>query len=113
MTKPAPFAEIWRGPFLESVHSGHAVVCDDTGEIVQAWGDPDLVVLPRSSSKMIQALPLITSGAADAAGLTTQHLALACASHQGAAIHTDRVQVWLDTLGLTDDAFRCRPPGTP
>lgn len=109
MTKPTPFAEIWRGAFLESVHSGHAVICDDTGQIVEAWGDPTSVVLPRSSSKMIQALPLITSGAADAAGLSTEQLALACASHQGAAIHTDRVQVWLKTLGLTDDAFRCGP----
>ena len=109
MTKPAAFAEIWRGPYLESVHSGHAVVCDDTGQIVQAWGDPTAIVLPRSSSKMLQALPLITSGAADAASLTTEQLALACASHQGAAIHTDRVGVWLETLGLTDDAFRCGP----
>jgi len=109
MTQAAPFAEIWRGSFLESVHSGHAVICDDSGQIVQAWGDPDLVVLPRSSSKMIQALPLITSGAADAYGLTTEHLALACASHQGAAIHTDRVGVWLDALGLDDHAFRCGP----
>lgn len=109
MTQPSPFAEIWRGPFLESVHSGHAVICDDTGQIVQAWGDPTTVILPRSSSKMIQALPLITSGAADKAGLSTEHLALACASHQGAAIHTDRVGKWLETLGLDDTAFRCGP----
>ena len=53
MIKPAPFAEIWRGPFLESAHLGHAVVCDETGQVVQAWGDPDLVVLPRSSSKTV------------------------------------------------------------
>jgi len=109
MTQAAPFAEIWRGPFLESVHSGHAVICDDTGQIVQSWGDPGLIVLPRSSSKMIQALPLVQSGAADKAGLGTEQLALACASHQGAAIHTDRVGVWLDTLGLQDDDFRCGP----
>jgi L-asparaginase II len=109
MTKPAPFAEIWRGPFLESVHSGHAVVCDDMGQIVHTWGDPEAIVLPRSSSKMIQALPLITSGAADAANLGAEHLALACASHQGAAIHTERVGDWLKTLGLADDAFRCGP----
>ncbi len=109
MTKAAPFAEIWRGPFLESVHSGHAVVCDESGQIVQSWGDPDAVVLPRSSSKMLQALPLITSGAADAARLGTEHLALACASHNGAAIHTERVGKWLDTLGLGDDDFRCGP----
>ena len=107
MTKAAPFAEIWRGPILESVHSGHAVICDASGQIVEAWGDPEKVILPRSSSKMIQALPLINSGAADKAGLSTEQLALACASHQGAAIHTDRVGVWLDTLGLSDDDFRC------
>ncbi|MBT3466424.1 MAG: asparaginase, partial [Rhodobacteraceae bacterium] len=109
MTNPAPMTEIWRGPFLESVHSGHAVVCDDTGQIVHAWGDPDAVVLPRSSSKMIQALPLIRSGAADAHGLTTQQLALSCASHQGAAIHIDPVAEWLEQLGLSDDDFRCGP----
>ena len=109
MTNPAPFAEIWRGPFLESVHSGHAVICDGTGQIVDAWGNPEAVILPRSSSKMIQALPLITSGAADKAGLTTEQLALSCASHQGAAIHTDRVAVWLETLGLNDVDFRCGP----
>lgn len=109
MTQAAPFAEVWRGPFLESVHSGHAVICDSNGQIIEAWGDPDLTVLPRSSSKMIQALPLITSGAADRYGLTTEQLALACASHQGAAIHTDRVGHWLGVLGLTEDAFRCGP----
>lgn len=109
MTKPVPMAEIWRGPFLESVHTGHAVVCDDTGQIVESWGDPDAIVLPRSSSKMIQGLPLIESGAADAYGLTTEHLALACASHQGAAIHTDRVNTWLKHIGRQDDDFRCGP----
>jgi L-asparaginase II len=109
MTAPAPFAEIWRGPFLESVHSGHAVICDATGQIVDAWGNPDAVVLARSSSKMIQALPLVRSGAADEFGLTTKQLALSCASHQGAQIHVDSVGAWIKDLGLTDDDFRCGP----
>jgi L-asparaginase II len=109
MRKPAAMAEVWRGPLLESRHLGHAVICDDTGQIVEAWGDPDHVFYPRSSSKMIQALPLVASGAADAHGLTSEHLALACASHNGAAIHTDRVQRWLGDLGLDDDALRCGP----
>ena len=109
MNASAVFAEVWRGPFLESFHHGDAVICDDTGQIVRAWGNPDKVILPRSSSKMLQALPLITSGAADRAGLGTEQLALACASHQGAAIHTDRVSAWLGALGLSDDDFRCGP----
>lgn len=109
MAHPVSLAEVWRGPFLESHHIGHAVVCDGSGQIVSAWGDPDAVVLPRSSSKMIQALPLLTSGAADARALTTEQLALACASHQGAAIHVDRVNRWLADLGLSDDALCCGP----
>ncbi len=109
MTSPAPFAEIWRGEFLESVHSGHAVICDENGDIMQAWGNPEAVVLARSSSKMIQALPLVRSGAADAFGLGTRQLALSCASHQGARIHLDGVGAWLKELGLNDDAFRCGP----
>lgn len=107
MTQPVLMTEIWRGDLLESQHFGHAVICDDTGQIVKSWGNPDAVIYPRSSSKMIQALPLLTSGAADKYGLTAEHLALSCASHNGAAIHTDRVKAWLDMLGLDDDAFRC------
>jgi L-asparaginase II len=107
MTQAVPLTEIWRGPRPESVHLGHAVICDASGGIVEAWGNPEEVVLPRSSAKMIQALPLVTSGAADAHGLGTEQLALACASHSGAAIHTARVTRWLDGLGLGDADFRC------
>lgn len=109
---PVPLAEIWRGPFAESVHCGHAVVADSEGGIVEAWGDPDAVVLPRSSAKMIQALPLVASGAADAAGLGERHLALACASHEGAELHVRAVADWLTAIGAGEGDLRCgaQPP---
>lgn len=107
MNSAVPLCEVWRGPMIESVHMGHAVVCDDTGQIIKSWGDPDAIVYPRSSSKMIQALPLVASGAADRFGLTDRHLALACASHNGAHIHTGLAQTWLSDLGLGDDDLRC------
>ena len=75
--------------------------------MVEAWGDPDAIIYPRSSCKMLQALPLIESGAADAVGLQTEQLALSCASHNGAAIHTSSVGAWLDTLGLGESDLRC------
>jgi L-asparaginase II len=106
---PDTLVEILRGPFTESVHAGHAVICDGAGAIVHAWGDPAAVVLPRSSAKMIQALPLVTSGAAAAAGLDDRRLALACASHQGAPVHVEAVAGWLAELGLDDDSLRCGP----
>jgi len=107
MKQPVRMVEIWRGDFLESYHTGHAVICDMSGEIVEAWGDPNQIILPRSSSKIIQALPLIESGAANAFGLTSEQLALSCASHQGAYIHTSRVQNWLSNLELNDSHYRC------
>lgn len=107
MAEPVEMIEVWRGEILECLHLGHAVVCDTSGTIVHAWGDPDAVIYPRSSCKMIQALPLVESGAADAFGLRVDQLALSCASHRGAAIHTDRVANWLDNLGLSETDLRC------
>lgn len=109
MTAPVPLVEIWRGSLLESCHSGHAVVYDDSGQIVESWGNPDALIYPRSACKMVQALPLLTSGAAAKYRLQDSQLALACASHNAAAIHTDAVQDWLQTLGLSDDSLRCGP----
>ncbi len=109
MNQPANpvLAEVWRGEILECVHRGTAVVASAEGEVVEAWGDPARVILPRSSYKMIQALPLVESGAADAAGLGAEHLALACASHQGAMVHTGLASRWLAAIGLAERDLRC------
>ncbi len=108
MTQPVEMVEVWRGEFLELRHRGHAAVCDASGAVVEGWGDPEAVILPRSSCKMIQALPLAESGIE----LDDERLALACASHEGAAIHVERVRAWLAELGLADDDLRCgaQPP---
>ena len=107
MGKAVEMVELWRGGLLESTHRGHAVLCDEKGEIVEAWGDPGRVIFPRSSCKMLQALPLVESGAADAFGLTEAHLALSCASHQGAALHVNMASDWLAGIGLGEPDLRC------
>ena len=99
----------WRGDHLENVHRGHAVIVGADGDIEQAWGDPSAVIFPRSACKMIQALPLVESGAADSLGLTDRQLALACASHRGADMHVTAVRDWLGTLGLGEDDLICGP----
>lgn len=107
MAGAVPMVELWRGGMLESSHLGHAVICDAQGGIVESWGDPETVIFPRSSCKMLQALPLLESGAAAAHGLNDAQLALACASHQGAAVHTGMVARWLADLGLGEADLRC------
>jgi L-asparaginase II len=101
-----PVLEVWRGGLLENAHLGHAVVCDAKG-VVQSWGNPEAVIFPRSSAKMIQALPLLETGAADARGLSDAHLAFACASHEGAGLHVDMAGRWIADLGLQESDLRC------
>lgn len=101
--------ETTRGPMVENRHRGAAAICTASGDTVESWGDVDSEILPRSSIKMIQALPLIESGAADAAKLTYAQLALACASHQGSRIHTEMIDAWLSTMGMTQDDLLCGP----
>lgn len=107
MGQAAELVEVWRGDLLESTHRGHVVIAHAGGDLVGVWGDADRVIYPRSSAKMFQALPLIETGAADAAGLTPAHLALACASHEGAALHVDMARDWLETLGMGEADLRC------
>lgn len=104
--RAAEMIELWRGGQRESLHHGDAVVCDTKG-VIEAWGRPEQIVFPRSSCKMIQALPLLESGAAEAAGLSDRQLALACASHNGARMHVEAVDGWLRGLGLAEPDLRC------
>ncbi|TFL18964.1 asparaginase [Jannaschia formosa] len=107
MAGDVELVRVVRGDLVESVHRGHAVICDGAGTVIEAWGDPAAVIYPRSACKMIQALPLLETGAGR--DLTSRHLALACASHQGADIHVDLARNWLADMGMGDDDLRCGP----
>jgi len=101
--------EVTRGDFVESRHRGSAVVVNTAGEVVQAWGDVERLVYPRSALKPIQALPLIETGAAARWGLGLEEIALACASHNSEPFHVGTVVRWLDRVGLGIDDLECGP----
>ena len=107
-----PMVEVLRNNHLESLHFGSAVVIGAGNESIFEWGDVDKLVYPRSAMKMIQAIPLIDSGAAESYGLGQEQIALACSSHQGSVLHTSLLKKWLAELGLTEKNLRCglQPP---
>lgn len=107
MTANPILVEVSRGGEVESVHRGRACVVDASGKVVRAWGDIESHICPRSSTKPFQALPLVTTGAADAFLLGAEELALACASHSGEHEHTSRVAAWLSRLDLSVDDLAC------
>jgi L-asparaginase II len=101
--------EITRGSLVESVHRGSIAIADAEGTIRFALGDVESPVYPRSALKPIQALPLIESGAAEKFGLSDEEVALACASHSGEPMHTQRVAAWLDRIGCNESDLACGP----
>jgi L-asparaginase II len=99
----------WRGELIENRHRGAIAVCDPNGKLLHAWGDVEALVYPRSAIKMLQALPLIESGAAEHFKLSDAELALACSSHGAEPDHTETVQQWLARIGLDEGALECGP----
>lgn len=115
MTDPI-LVEVTRGALVESRHAGRAAVVDADGALVLGLGAVDDLVFPRSAVKVMQALPLIESGAADAFGFTDEMLAMACASHGGEPGHADTAAAALAKLGLDESALECgahRPTYSP
>jgi L-asparaginase II len=100
-------ARVIRGDVVESVHRGHYVMIDGNGRVVASAGSPKTVTFIRSAAKPFQALPFITSGAADAFGFSEEEVALACASHSGEARHVRIVELMLERIGLGEIHLRC------
>lgn len=100
---------VTRGTIVESIHRGRIAVVDVSGTVKMRAGDITSPVYPRSAIKILQALPLIETGAADTAGFTDEELALACSSHGGEVRHTETTQRMLTKIGLAVDDLECGP----
>ncbi len=100
-------AHVVRSEIIESIHRGHISVVDGEGSTIVSVGEAQTVTFLRSAAKPFQALPFITSGAADAFGFTDDEIAMAIASHSGEKIHVERVAKMLDKIGLTENDLRC------
>ncbi|MES2992039.1 MAG: asparaginase [Pseudomonadota bacterium] len=99
--------DVLRGSAIESTHCGALAVLDADGAVVASLGDIERPIFPRSAVKVLQALPLVASGAADQLGLGDEELALACASHGGEEIHAQTAARMLAKAGLDAGALEC------
>ena len=96
-----PLAVTYRSDVLESVHHAAVVGLDRDGSVAFAFGDVELPVFPRSSTKPLQAHAMVTAGL----DLPDDLLALVCASHDGRPMHLDGARRILATVGLDESAL--------
>ena len=99
--------QAWRGGIVESAHRGALAIVDADGRLHTAVGDIERPIFPRSAVKVLQALPLVASGAADALGLGDEELALACASHGGEDAHVRTAAGMLAKAGVDLTVLEC------
>lgn len=108
---PDPFiVEVRRNGVVEAVHRVHAVAVRD-GAVVDERGDAGLTCFMRSSSKPLQALPLVR--ARD--DLSQADIAIACASHRATDEQLDAARALLQKANATEDDLELglqegRPP---
>ncbi len=96
-----------RGETIESIHRGHLIVVEGDGNIVVKIGDPEVITFFRSSAKLFQVIPFLTSGAAERFGFSEKEIALACGSHSGESFHVETVRQVLEKIGLDESNLQC------
>ena len=103
---------VYRGELIESIHQGDIAVMNDKGDLLAEFGDSEMITYWRSSAKPVQALPVVSSGAADKYNLTDKELAVMCASHSGEDQHVEVVRSILKKIGLKESDLNCgtHPP---
>jgi len=99
----AELAAVRRGGVVESRHFGSLLALDARGEVALQLGDPDALVLPRSTVKPAQALASLLAGAP----LAGPELAIAAGSHTGEDEHVRVVREILDRGGLDESTLGC------
>lgn len=100
-------AKVIRGDTVESIHRGHVIAIDGGEKTLIEIGDSQTVTFFRSACKPFQAMPLLTSGAAEAFGFTDEEIALACASHSGEPMHLEIAARMLEKIVMSESDLQC------
>ncbi|HLY85927.1 MAG TPA: asparaginase [Gaiellaceae bacterium] len=103
MAKPL-LIEVRRNGLVEAVHRVDAVAVRG-GEVFAQAGDPSLTYFMRSSSKPLQAIPLVRSRD----DLPDDEIAIACASHHDTPEQVAAVRALLARAEATEDDLELGP----
>ncbi len=109
MPAPETIVRITRGPLAESVHRGHIAVVDSGGTVLKHVGDASYKTFARSTAKLLQAIPVIESGAAERYELSDKEIAIVCASHSGEQEHVETVRNLLMRADISPKRLQCGP----
>jgi len=102
-----PLLRVERGEVEEGLQRGHLAAVDAGGVLVAAAGDPGRQTYFRSCAKPFQAIAALRTGIVQGFGLTSEHVAIICASHNGEPRHVAVVRDLLSHAGIDESALQC------
>jgi len=102
-----PLLRVERGEVEEGLQRGHLAAVDGGGALVAAAGDPTRLTYFRSCAKPFQAMAALRTGIVERFGLTGEHVAIICASHNGEPRHVATVRDLLAHAGIDESALQC------
>jgi L-asparaginase II len=103
----ATLVNVYRGELVESSHFGSIAIVDSTGRLLAYAGEPHLESFLRSSAKPFQAIPLLLEGGLEEYDLSSEEIAMTCASHGGEPFHVASVAALLRKGELDESDLLC------
>jgi L-asparaginase II len=111
MNAPAILAHEYRNETLDLTRYGYLVIVDERSKVIFSAGEACDIVFFRSSSKPIQALPVIARSLDAEYGLTDEETAIFAASHAGETFHVAALERITKKAGLSESMFLMEPTG--
>jgi L-asparaginase II len=102
-----------RNGTVESVHRGDIVEVDAAGRMLHVLGDPDRVVMLRSTAKPLGLVSLLRAGGMQEFDLTPEELAVMASSHSGEDVHVRTIQALYRRVGIPQGILACGSEGMP
>ena len=102
-----PLLRVERGDVEEGLQRGHLAAVGAGGALVASAGDPSRQTYFRSCAKPFQAIAALRTGIVERFGLTAEHVAIICASHNGEPRHVAVVRDLLAHAEIDESALQC------
>lgn len=104
---PKKLIEYVRSGLVEQEHYGFIVNVNSNGQVNKIGDDKGYPFYLRSCAKPLQASLLIDFGVDIFFNMTSEEIAICCASHAGEPCHVKTVKGLLDKIGLDESYLKC------
>ena len=96
-----------RANLIESTHNVKVLIKNTKGKTLISTENENDFIYPRSSIKIFQAIPFVSSYAIKKYKLDSKMIALSCSSHRGETYHIKQLKEWCKKINISKNILQC------